>query len=59
MRRTLQLISFASLLGIIVPPVLYLLDRMPLPSVKTWMLVFTVVWFATVPLWMDRGAASD
>jgi hypothetical protein len=55
MRRTLQLISFGSLLGVIVPPVLYILDRMPLPSVKTWMLVFTAAWFATVPLWMDRS----
>jgi len=27
---------------------------MSLPSVKTWMLVFSVIWFATVPLWMDR-----
>ena len=35
-----------------------MLDQMALPSVKTWMLVFTVIWFATVPLWMDRGVAS-
>ncbi len=58
MRRTARLMSLLSLVGVIAPPVLYLLDRMPLPSVKTWMLVFTVVWFATVPLWMDRREAS-
>ena len=58
MRRTIQVISFASLLGVVTPPVLYLLDRMPLYSVKAWMLVFTAIWFATVPLWMDRGVRS-
>ena len=59
MRRTLQLISVVSLLGVIAPPLLYLADRMPLPSVKTWMLVFTAIWFATVPFWMGRAAGSD
>ncbi len=58
MRTTARLISLLSLLGVVGPPVLYLLDRMALPSVKTWILVFTVMWFATVPLWMDRGEAS-
>ncbi len=58
MRRTARLISLMSLIGVIAPPVLYLLDDLALPSVKTWMLVFTVIWFSTVPLWMNRGEAS-
>ena len=54
MRRTLQIVSWLSLAAMMVGPVLYLAGRMELPAVKSWMLVFTVVWFATVPLWMDR-----
>jgi hypothetical protein len=54
MRKTLQIVSWLSLAAMMVGPAMYLAGRMELPAVKIWMLVFTVVWFATVPLWMDR-----
>jgi hypothetical protein len=54
MRLLLQLISYVALLGSIVPSLLYLKGGMDLPTVKVWMLVSTVVWFAVVPCWMDR-----
>lgn len=54
MRKIAQIISWLSLVGLIIPPCLYLAGMLPLPAVKTWMLVFTVAWFATVPVWMDR-----
>jgi hypothetical protein len=31
---------------------------MTLDAVKTWMLVSTVLWFITVPFWMDRAKKS-
>ena len=58
MRTILQIISWFSLAAMIAGPVLYLADRMELPTVKIWMLVFTVVWFVTVPFWMDRKEAG-
>lgn len=54
MRKIVQIISWLSLVALMVPSVMYLAGRMELPAVKSWMLVFTAVWFATVPLWMDR-----
>ena len=54
MRKILQLVSWLSLAAMTVAPVMYLAGRMELPTVKIWMLVFTVAWFATVPFWMDR-----
>ena len=54
MRKALQIVSWLSLAAMTVSPVLYLAGRMELPTVKMWMLVTTVVWFATVPFWMDR-----
>jgi hypothetical protein len=54
MRLIAKLISWIALLGVIVPPCLYLAGSMDLPVVKTWMLVSSLVWFVTVPIWMDR-----
>ena len=53
MRRILQVLSWLALAATLVPAVLYLGDAMPLATVKTWMLAGTVVWFATVPMWME------
>ena len=53
MRRILQVVSWLALAATIVPSILYLGDSMPLATVKTWMLAGTVVWFATVPMWME------
>ena len=54
MRKAAQIVSWASLVGVIAPAFLYLSGGTTLPTVKTWMLVFTVLWFVTVPVWMDR-----
>ena len=54
MRKLAQIVSWLSLIGVIVPSVLYLSGQTTLPAVKMWMLVFTIVWFVTVPIWMER-----
>ena len=54
MRKLAQIISWLALLGVIVPSILYLAGKVTLPAVKLWMLVFTLVWFVTVPIWMER-----
>ncbi len=54
MRATAQLVSLASLVGTILPPVLFFTGRVDLDATKLWMLVATVAWFAATPIWMDR-----
>jgi len=54
MRDLARIISWIALAGVIVPSFLYLSGQMELPRVKWVMLIATVVWFATVPLWMGR-----
>ena len=54
MRTAAQIVSWLSLLGTLVPAIAYLAGSITLDAVKTWMLVCTVVWFLTVPVWMDR-----
>ncbi len=54
MRKLAQIISWLALVGTLVPAIVYLAGSITLPAVKAWMLGFTVIWFVTVPIWMDR-----
>jgi len=58
MRILAQIISWLSLLGTLVPAIAFLAGRLTLDTMKTWMLVCTVVWFVSVPVWMDRAAKN-
>jgi hypothetical protein len=53
-----RILSWLALAGTIVPSVLFLTGRLTLDQTKLWMLVATVVWFASAPVWMDRQAGS-
>jgi hypothetical protein len=55
MRKWLQVLSWSALAFVILPPVLYLAGQVEKDSMKVWMTVGTVLWFATVPWWMGRG----
>jgi hypothetical protein len=57
MKRIAIVVSVAALGGTILPAVLFIADRVTLPSVHTWMLVSTIIWFVTAPLWIDRSEA--
>jgi hypothetical protein len=54
MRILARLVSALALLITIGAPFLFLVGRLGLPETKMWMLVSTIGWFATAPLWMDR-----
>lgn len=47
-----MLCGMAALLGTIVPPVLFMLQMMPLETTKGIMLGAAVAWFAAAPFWM-------
>lgn len=47
-------ISWVSLMLIVVPPVLYLTGSVSADMMKLLLLIGTIIWFATAPLWM-RG----
>lgn len=54
MKKLLPAISFAGLALIIVPACLYLAGFTDKPQMKTLMLVGTVLWFVSAPLWMGK-----
>lgn len=59
MRIVLQIVSWAALVATIVPPILFLAGRLTLDQSKWTLLLATVVWFATAPLWMGRGGSVE
>lgn len=48
------MISWLSIVGTILPSVLYLFGVLSLDSCKWMMLCATVAWFVATPLWMGR-----
>ncbi len=56
MKRISQAISALAFAGLLIVPVVYLAGNVSLPALKVWLLALTVLWFASVPFWMDRRA---
>ncbi|KAF0093103.1 MAG: hypothetical protein E1N59_3178 [Puniceicoccaceae bacterium 5H] len=54
MHRILQLISFLALVGVILPPALYLAGTLDKGPMATVMIISTLAWFASAPFWMER-----
>jgi hypothetical protein len=52
MHTLAKLCGLAALAGTIAPPVLFLLNVIPLDAVKAVMLASTIAWFAAAPFWM-------
>lgn len=55
MTRIAKILGLLSLAGTIVPPVLFLTQTLSEGTMKLVMLLSTVVWFVTAPLWMKGG----
>jgi len=53
-KRVAQGVSLAALVGSILPPILFFTGGMDLDSMKRWMLIAAIGWFAATPIWMDR-----
>lgn len=58
MRIILQVASWAALAATILPPLLFLANRLDLGQTKWLMLAATAVWFVATPLWMGRKVGS-
>jgi len=49
-----KIISYASLAGMVILPVLVFQDTISIDMNKTLFLVLTITWFVTAPVWMLR-----
>ena len=55
----LKFVSFLALAGTIIPSMLVFFGDMDLQTNKTIMAISMVVWFATVPFWINKNAPAD
>lgn len=58
-RIIIQIVSWLALVGTIVPSVLFLAGRIDLEQSKWVLLVATIAWFLTAPLWIGRGGPKE
>ena len=58
MKKVTEIISFLSLLLIVLAPVLFYCGKISLELNKTLMLIATVAWFASSLCWMGREKQS-
>jgi hypothetical protein len=52
MKRAAQIVSGLALVALLTSAFLFFADRLDLPSTQRGMMISTLVWFFTVPLWM-------
>ena len=52
MKKVLEVISYLSLVLIVAAPISYYMDKITLEQNKLWMLLATIVWFATASFWI-------
>jgi hypothetical protein len=57
MRTLLIIISFIGLALTIIPSFLVLIGEATMDQNKTFMLIGTVLWFGSVPFWMNKKKA--
>jgi hypothetical protein len=48
-----KIVSYVSLVGTIVPPILFFAGTMTLDMMKIWMTATTATWFVATPFWME------
>jgi hypothetical protein len=54
MKKITEIISYLSLVLLVLAPVLFYAEKITLPMNKALMLSATVVWFASALCWMGR-----
>ena len=54
MRKIAEMISYLSLVLLVVAPVLFYSEKILLPATKNLLLVATIVWFMSALFWIGR-----
>ena len=55
LKTTAQILSWIALAATVITPVVFLAGKLELDTMKLWLTVATIAWFAATPIWMERG----
>lgn len=59
MRKIAEIVSYLSLVLVVVAPALFYTEKISLPMNKTLLLVATVAWFVSALCWIGREKKED
>ena len=59
MRPILQIVSLLALIVLTLPSILFLADRLELDTVKSIMLIASIVWFVAAAGWMWKDNGTE
>lgn len=62
MKKLLEIVSYLALIMVVAAPVIFYMGRYDLDQTKFWMLIATIVWFASASFWIGtkkKGEAND
>lgn len=59
MKKLLEIISYLALVFLVAAPVMYYLGKIDMEKNKLWMLIASIVWFATAPFWIGRKKEGE
>ncbi len=59
MKKLLEIVSYLALIAVVAAPVLYYMDKLSLEQNKRWMLIATIVWFATASFWIGTKKKGE
>jgi hypothetical protein len=59
MKKIMEVISYLSLVLIVLAPVLFYAEKITLPMNKALMLSATIAWFSSALCWMGREDKSE
>jgi hypothetical protein len=62
MKKLLEIVSYLALILVVAAPIMFYMGMWDLDQNKFWMLIATIVWFATASFWIGKkkeGKAND
>lgn len=59
MKRILEIISYLALAGVVGAPIMFYMGKLTLEQNKEWMLIATIVWFATASFWIGTKKKGE
>ena len=62
MKKLLEVFSYLALIMVVAAPIMFYMGKHDLDQNKQWMLIATIVWFATASLWIGakkKAAVND
>ncbi len=59
MKKVLEIVSYLALVTVVAAPGMFYMGKIDMEQNKLWMLVATIVWFATASFWIGTKKKGE